>query len=91
MILTPTPWKAAAAGAFSALALPLVRHWLGDEQGLSLGFTVALLLVVALPAHAFVIGTGPTDVSRGLDSGLLRRIGAWLLAAAGIWALRSWM
>lgn len=44
---------------------------------------VAFLLVVALPAHAFVVGfernlaTSP----RTVDTAMLKRVGAWLLSA----------
>ena len=45
---------------------------------------VAFLLAVALPAHAFVIGFGRSQIpnARTLDTALLKRIGAWLAAAA---------
>lgn len=45
---------------------------------------MATLLVVALPAHALVMGFGyrPEPHSRKLDTVLLKRIGAWLGAAA---------
>jgi hypothetical protein len=45
---------------------------------------VAFLLVVALPAHAFVMGfsRSPMPTARTLDTALLKRIGAWLAAAA---------
>lgn len=43
----------------------------------------AFLLLVALPAHAFVVGLGrrPAGSSAGVDVPLLKRIGAWLAAA----------
>ena len=50
----------------------------------SMGLVVVFLLVVALPAHAFVVGfsrSQPVD-SRALDTALLKRIGAWLLTVA---------
>ncbi len=52
---------------------------------------VATLLVIALPAHAFVVGFSRTAEvpARTLDTALLKRIGAWLAAAAGTTALRA--
>ena len=91
MRLNPTPLTAAAAGAFSAVVLPLLRGWLGDDAGLDMRFTLALLLAVALPAHLLVIGHGraSSDGQPAMDKALLQRTGAWLLAAAGVWAIRS--
>lgn len=44
---------------------------------------VAFLLVVALPAHAFVVGfsRSPAANPRALDTALLKRVAAWLGAA----------
>lgn len=44
---------------------------------------LGMLLLVALPAHAFVFGLGgsPTQQERAVDVGLLKRIGAWLCGA----------
>lgn len=84
MTLTPTPVTAALAGAFSALTWPLLwaRFGQSDTSG-SMELIVATLLVVALPAHALVMGFGyrPEPHSRKLDTALLKRIGAWLGAA----------
>jgi hypothetical protein len=46
------------------------------------------LLVIALPAHAFVVGFRPGQAAgaRTLDTALLKRVGAWL-AAAGVTVL----
>ena len=43
----------------------------------------AFLLVVALPAHAFVVGFGgsQTPNAKTLDTALLKRLGAWLFSA----------
>ena len=49
-----------------------------DSQ--SMGLVVAFLLVVVLPAHAFVVGfsrTQPVD-ARALDTASLKRVGVWL-------------
>ncbi len=89
--IRPTPWTAAFAGAVAAIAWPFLWAKFGGpgEQG---GFelVVATLLVIALPAHAFVIGFGRSQAAfaRTLDTALLKRIGAWLAAAAGVTVLR---
>ncbi len=90
MLIKPSPITAGLAGAFSASALPLVRAWLGAESGLSISFGIALLLVVALPAHALVIGfSRAADADTKVqDKALLVRIGTWLAAAALAFALR---
>ena len=85
MTITPTPITAALAGLFSALVLPFVwSRFGGAASSGSMELIVAFLLVVALPAHAFVVGFGRGQVSnaRTLDTALLKRIGAWLAAAA---------
>lgn len=82
---TATPLTAALAGAFSACAWPVLWPIFSDTSSSgSLWAVLGTLGLIALPAHAFVVGfqrsreTGP----RGVDTALLRRIGAWLLAAA---------
>ena len=85
MNIAPTPITAALAGLFSALVLPLLwSHFGGQGSADSIGLVVAFLLVVALPAHAFVLGFGRNQVAnpRTLDTALLKRIGAWLVAVA---------
>ena len=82
MNLTPSPVTAALAGVFSALAWPLLwaRFGAGDSPG-TIELVLITLLVIALPAHAFVVGFGPGQSARTLDTALIKRIGAWLLAA----------
>jgi hypothetical protein len=83
--ITPTPITAALAGFFSALVLPFVWSRFGQPGSSgSLELIVAFLLAVALPAHAFVLGFGRSQApdARTLDTALLKRIGAWLAAAA---------
>ncbi len=92
MNIRPTPLTAAIAGLVAALAWPLVWDRFGGpaaEGGVEL--IVATLLVIALPAHAFVVGfSRPQQAqSRTLDTALLKRIGAWLAAAAGTTVLRA--
>ena len=53
-----------------------------DSESVSL--VVAFLLVVALPAHAFVVGFSRSQAGNGttLDTALLKRIGVWMGTAA---------
>jgi len=84
--LTPTPLSAAIAGAFSAWALPAFSKWLGSDADTSFNYVIGFLLLVALPAHAGVLGLrrqkGPP--AQGVDKPLLIRVGAWLAAAAAV-------
>lgn len=84
MKITPTPLTAALAGIVAALAWPwLWAKYGGPEVAGSVELVVATLLVIALPAHAFVVGFGRSASSEGrtLDTALLKRVGAWLAAA----------
>jgi hypothetical protein len=90
--LRPTPLTAALAGVVAALVWPFLWAKYGGsatEGGFEL--IVATLLVIALPAHAFVVGLGPASAAsaRTLDTALLKRIGAWLAAAAGVTLVRA--
>ncbi len=77
MRLTPTPITAALAGIVAGTALSV--FWQADD---TLLLIVAFLLAVALPAHAFVVGFGPTASARaGVDAALLTRVVVWLVAA----------
>ena len=83
--MNPTPTTAALAGIFSALAWPLLWPWLSESTASSsVWLVVGTLLLIALPAHAFVVGfkRNPLPGARAIDTALLKRIGAWLLAAA---------
>ena len=85
MKITPTPATAALAGAFSAMVWPFLwSRFGGASTDGSIELIIATLLVIALPAHAFVVGFGPSQGSAPgtLDTALLKRIGAWLAAAA---------
>lgn len=80
MKLTPTPLTAALAGVFSALVMPVLWTRLASD---SISMVLAFVLVVALPAHAFVVGFArPAGDGRSLDVALLKRVGAWLVASA---------
>ena len=81
MSITPTPVTAALAGVFSGLTWPVIwPHVAGPEASATLWLVLATIVLVALPAHAFVLGfqRGTTAAARGLDVALLARIGAWL-------------
>jgi hypothetical protein len=84
--LAPAPLSAAIAGAHSAWALPTISQWLGSDADTSFNYVIAFLLLVALPAHAGVLGMrrqeGPAV--QGLDKPLLIRVGASLAAAAAV-------
>ncbi|TXI50359.1 MAG: hypothetical protein E6Q50_03385 [Lysobacter sp.] len=81
MNITPTPITAALAGVFAAIVMPILWSKSGND---SLAAMAAFLLVVALPAHAFVVGfrrnQAPSD-AKSLDVALLKRIGIWLFSA----------
>lgn len=93
MKITPTLFSAALAGAFSALAWPVLWPLVSDPRPSSSAWLVAgTLLFIALPAHAFVVGIGHSQAQAGhaIDIALLKRTAAWLAAAsvvAGIIAL----
>jgi len=83
---------AVIAGVVAALAWPFIwARWGGAATEGGFELIIATLLVVALPAHAFVVGFSSTrQPSPGtLDTALLKRIGAWLASAAGVTALRA--
>lgn len=86
MNLNPTPFTAAVAGAFSAVALPAASRWLGTDADVNVGFVLAFLVLVALPAHAGVLGLRRPQSAdaRAVDRPLLLRVGAWLAAAVGV-------
>jgi hypothetical protein len=90
--LTPSPHTAAAAGVVAALVWPyLWSRFGGPTSEGSTELIVSTLLVVALPAHAFVVGfqrVPPTGAAK-VDTDLLKRIGAWLGAAAVTVLLRQ--
>lgn len=80
MTFAATPTTAALAGVFAGVAMPLLWPRLGDD---SLAWIAAFLLVIALPAHACVVGFNRPQASAAgmMDTALLTRIGVWLLAA----------
>jgi hypothetical protein len=84
MTIQPTPVTAALAGIASAILWPLAwSRFGGASGGFSIESILATLLLIAVPAHAFVVGFGYRSAPGGrtLDVALLKRLGAWLLAA----------
>jgi hypothetical protein len=83
--IKPTPITAALAGAFSALTWPVLwKHFGPSASSGHIEVILGTLLLVALPAHAFVLGFGHRQTPpSGLDTDLLKRVGAWLATAAG--------
>lgn len=80
MKIRPTLATAALAGAFAGVVMPVLWSRLAAD---STYLVLAFLLVVALPAHALVAGFGWQHRSGAtLDTALLKRVGAWLAAAA---------
>jgi hypothetical protein len=83
--IVPTPLTAALTGIVAAIAWPILwSKFGGPGSDGSIELIVGTLLVVALPAHAFVVGfeRSQTNASRTFDTALLKRIGAWLAAAS---------
>ena len=83
--ITPSPISAALAGAFSALTWPVLwKHFGQSASSGHIEVILGTLLLVALPAHVFVLGLGHRQATgAGLDTALLKRVGAWLATAAG--------
>ena len=79
--LKSTLVTAALAGALAGIVMPLLWQRLAND---SMSLVIAFLVVVALPAHAFVVGFGRNQTAdpRTVDTALLKRVGAWLLSAA---------
>ena len=85
MTIGPTPLTAALTGGMSAILWPLAwSRFGGAGSPFSVELMLATLLLIALPAHAFVVGFGYRQASAGraLDVALLKRLGSWLGAAA---------
>ena len=85
MKFSATPVTAALAGFFSAATWPVL--WpLFEEKSSASGVLLMLgtIAFIALPAHVFVVGLKRSQLpgAQTLDTALLKRIGAWLLAAA---------
>jgi len=89
--IRPTPWTAAFAGAVTAIAWPLLSaRFAGQSDGLGLDRIIVALLVIALPAHLFVVGLkrSADAPANKVDIAMAQRILAWICAALGITLLR---
>jgi len=89
--ISPTPTTAALAGIFSGLTWPLVWPFVtGTDASATLWLVLATIGLVALPAHAFVLGfqRRAAASARAFDVALLTRIASWLaggvLTALGV-------
>lgn len=86
MTIRPTPITAALTGIASAILWPLAWSRYGGAAASAFNFELVLatLLLIALPAHAFVVGFGyrQAPAAQGPDVALLKRVGSWLAAAA---------
>ncbi len=85
MSLTPTPVTAALSGVFSGLAWPLLWPLVnGAGASATVGLVLGTVGLIALPAHAFVVGFKPQQTARAgsIDAALLVRVSAWLACAA---------
>ena len=81
MSIHPTPVTAALAGIFSGLTWPLVWPFVrGSDASATLWLVLATIALVALPAHAFVLGFQRTEAASAgtFDVALLTRIASWL-------------
>ncbi|AMO22478.1 hypothetical protein GCM10027034_28560 [Ramlibacter solisilvae] len=87
--MSPTPITAALAGIFSGLVVPPLWSRLGESGAGNIGWIVAFLALVVLPAHAFVVGFAHSrePTARTVDTALLKRVGAWLVATAAAIAI----
>ena len=96
MSVTPTPVTAALAGVFSGLSWPLIWPFVsGSDATATVSLVVATIVLVAVPAHAFVLGMGRDHSAavRTVDVALLTRIASWLaggvLTALAVAAVRG--
>ena len=92
MSLTPTPVTAALSGMFSGFTWPLIWPFFQGPAALgSLWLMLGTVVLVALPAHAFVLGFKRRQLVAGelVESALLVRVGVWLACAAGAAVLVS--
>ena len=82
MSFSPTPVTAALAGVFSGLTWPILWPLLRDPESSTLWLMLGTIVLIALPAHALVLGFQPRPGPRAgaMNRGLMVRIGAWLAA-----------
>ena len=92
MNIVPTPVTAALAGVFSAIFWPILWNKFGGAGAAgSIELIVGTLLIIALPAHAFVVGFGRSLSARAVDKPMIERAGMWLLAAIVTALLGGWL
>lgn len=85
--IRPTLWTAGFAGAVTAIAWSLLStRFGGPAGGLGIERIVLALLVIALAAHLFVIGTrrAADAPARQVDIAQAKRIPAWIGAVLGV-------
>jgi hypothetical protein len=90
--LPATPVTAVLAGVFSALTWSVLSPLLTDPRPSSTAWLVGgVLLLVAVPAHLFVIGVGEGKSfgERTLEPAFQKRLVCWLVAAAATTGLAS--
>ncbi len=90
MNLAPTPVNAGLAGTFSGLTWPAIWPFLDGSALLdTVGLLLATVVLIALPAHAFVLGFRRERQAGApaLDHALLIRIGTWISCAVSAAAL----
>lgn len=89
MSIRPSLVTAVLAGVIAAIAWPVIwGRWGGEGSQGSVELVVATLATVVVPAHALVVGFGRPPAA-GVDPALLKRVAAWLGAAAGVTVLRT--
>ena len=89
MSFRPTLFSAALAGLVAAVVWPFIwARWGGPGADGSVELVVGTLAAVVLPAHALVVGFGRAPTG-GVDTALLKRVGAWLVSAACATAARA--
>ncbi len=90
MKISATPLTAALAGLFSGFVMPML--WSRYSDG-GVPLVLSFLLVVAVPAHVFVLGLHrePQPERNKLDTAMLKRVGAWLAAAAVPLVFTEWL
>lgn len=85
MTIAPTPVTAALAGVFSGLTWPWIWPFVqGTSASSTLWLVLGTIVLVAVPAHALVLGVQPGRAAApgAVDSALLVRVAAWLACAA---------
>ena len=88
--LSATPFTAALAGAFSAVAWTFLSPLLTDPRPAATAWLMAgVLALFAVPLHLFVVGIGHgrSFGQRASEPGFRRRLLCWLVAAVAVTVL----